>query len=112
MGIDGIKGPGAGSPPAHPDRTEGTGFGDALGSTVEGSEAPNGVSEALAKLQAGEIGVAEYLDLQVQDALSHLKGKLSPEQCEFVEHSLREQLRRDPVLLELVRRTTGSTPVE
>lgn len=112
MGIDGIKGPGAGGPPAPLEGTRGADFQDALDSAVDSAQASEGVSGALAKLEAGEIGVDEYLDLQVEDAMRHLQGRLSEEQFEFVERSLREQLREDPVLVELVRRTTGSAPVE
>ena len=51
-----------------------------------------------------------YLDIRVADAVGHLEGKLSPEQLEFVKEELREQLRSDPVLIELVRRATGQSP--
>jgi hypothetical protein len=111
MGIDGIKGPGPSVPTGVPG-AEGTGFKEALtpgSSEARGAAAP---SDALAKLQAGQIGVDEYLDLQVQQAVTHLQGTLSVEELDFVQRSLREQLSQDPVLLELVRQTTGSTPSE
>jgi hypothetical protein len=112
MGIDGIKGPGASSPPSPSEGASKSHFEDALDSTVGSARAGSDVSGPLAKLQAGQIGVDEYLDLQVQDAVRHLEGKLSQEQFEFVQNSLREQLRQDPVLVELVHRTTGSIPPE
>jgi hypothetical protein len=68
------------------------------------------VSAALSSLQRGELSLDQYLDGRVSDAVSHLVGKLSPEQLEFVKQSLREQMATDPVLIELVQRTTGSAP--
>ena len=112
MGIDGIKGPGASTPPTQVEGASEVSFEDALGSVVERGEASDSVSSALAKLQAGDIGLDEYLDVQATDAVRHLEGKLSAEQFEFVRSTLKEQLRNDPVLVELVRRTTGSMPQE
>ncbi|HYQ03805.1 MAG TPA: hypothetical protein VER96_34260 [Polyangiaceae bacterium] len=68
------------------------------------------VSAALASLQRGELSLDQYLDGRVSDATSHLVGKLSPDQLEFVKQSLRDQIATDPVLVELVQRTTGSVP--
>lgn len=68
------------------------------------------VSAALASLQRGELSLDQYLDGRVSDATSHLVGKLSPDQLEFVKQSLRDQMATDPVLIELVQRTTGSVP--
>jgi hypothetical protein len=112
MGIDGI-----GKPP-----------GASIGSVggVPGGEAPRGaepfalehnaaaapierVSAALSSLQRGELSLDQYLDGRVSDATNHLAGKISPEQLDFVKQSLREQLATDPVLVELVQRTTGSS---
>jgi hypothetical protein len=113
MGIDGI-----GKPP-------GAGIGSVGGATSKdgvraadpfqvASSAPTSagsrVSAALASLQRGELSLDQYLDGRVSDATSHLAGKLSPEQLEFVKQSLREQMATDPVLVELVQRTTGSVP--
>ena len=66
------------------------------------------VSAALARVQRGELTVDQYLDGSVTEATRHLAGKLSPDQLEFVKQSLREQLATDPVLVELVQRTTGA----
>ncbi len=112
MGIDGI-----GKPPSA-----------SIGSLggVQGSEAPRAtepfaldratsavpserVSAALSSLQRGELSLDQYLDGRVTDATIHLAGKISPEQLDFVKQSLREQLATDPVLVELVQRTTGSS---
>lgn len=68
------------------------------------------VSAALDKLQRGELSLDQYLDGRVSDATSHLAGKLSPDQLEFVKQSLREQMQTDPVLVELVQRTLGASP--
>ena len=68
------------------------------------------VSAELASLQRGELSLDQYLDGRVGDATSHLVGKLSPDQLDFVRQSLREQMATDPVLVELVHRTTGVTP--
>ena len=66
------------------------------------------VSAELGRVQRGELTVDQYLQGRVTEATSHLVGKLSPDQLEFVQQSLREQLATDPVLVELVQRTTGS----
>ena len=113
MGIDGI-----GRPPGAP-------IGNIGG--AQGSEAPRAaepfavdrgakaaptarVSTELLSLQRGELSLDQYLDTQVNRATEHLNGKISPEQLDFVKQSLREQLGTDPVLVELVQRTTGSAP--
>lgn len=71
-----------------------------------------GGTDPLAQLERGEIGVDQYLDAKVSQAVQHLEGRLSVEQLDFVKSALREQLRTDPVLIELVRRSTGSLPTE
>jgi hypothetical protein len=68
------------------------------------------VSAALSGLQRGELTLDQYLDGRVNDATEHLSGKIGPEQLEFVKQSLREQMATDPVLVELVQRTTGFRP--
>ncbi|HKO48244.1 MAG TPA: hypothetical protein VJV79_11000 [Polyangiaceae bacterium] len=113
MGIDGI-----GKPP-------GAGIGGIAGASgkdaVQAAEpfkvdsqvaaAPGGkVSAALSSLQRGELSLDQYLDGRVDDATSHLLGKLSPEQLEFVKQTLRDQMATDPVLVELVQRATGGAP--
>ena len=113
MSIDGIgKPPGAGI----------GGIGGASGAEAAQALAPfkldpsaqaatgSQVSAALSSLQRGELSLDQYLDGRVSDATSHLVGKLSPDQLEFVKQSLRDQLATDPVLVELVQRTTGSAP--
>ena len=113
MGIDGVGKPGPGVPP--------TAVGDAVGAAAKttgegfrveaGAEvrSPEG-SEALERLGRGELSLEEYLDVRVAEATEHLAGKLPAEQLDFVRETLREQLRTDPVLVELVRRSTGTVP--
>lgn len=111
MSIDGV-----GKPPGGPPGIGGT---SGIGKTGEGFhvEGPKGPastegSDALGRLQRGEISVDEYLDARVQQATDHLKDKLSAEQLDFVRDSLREQLSVDPMLAELVRRATGGAVAE
>ncbi len=111
MGIDGINKPGSG--PVRPELGGGkavTDFEDQLTSGEVSEPAQVGASGALQQLDAGTISVDEYLDLQVNEAVAHLQGKLPGDQLDFVKESLRAQLSEDPVLLELVRRATGDNP--
>ena len=109
MGIDGI-GQGGGAPKI------GSGPSSVSGTESERFEiSPESVDRSdgatlLEQVQRGEIRLDAYLDVRVSDAVGHLEGKLSPEHLEFVKAELREQLRSDPVLIELVRRATGQSP--
>ena len=110
MGIDGVGKPGAPQGPVD-------GVGGSAGTQGESFRVEEGGetsaatgSEALQQLERGELGLGEYLDVRVAEATRHLEGTLSPQQLEFVKESLREQLGTDPVLVQLVRRTTGSSP--
>ena len=111
MGIDGIGKPGgiggAGGP-AGPVSPKGEAF--EVGKAAPADAAQG--SDALGKLERGEIGVEEYLDGRVADAVRHLEAKLPAEQLELVRQTLREQLETDPVLVELVRRATASVKTE
>lgn len=115
MGIDGIGKPPGANIGGVPDAAGAVPAQHAESFSVErgasASPAPVGagsrVSAALVSVQRGELSVDQYLDGRVSDATSHLVGKLSPEQLEFVKQSLREQLATDPVLVELVQRATG-----
>lgn len=64
-------------------------------------------SDAFQALERGEIGIEQYLNARVEGAVAPLVSKLSPEQLEFVRAELRAALETDPVLVELVRKTTG-----
>ena len=113
MGIDGIGKPGPGGlPPGAAGSGPVGGPGEQF--QVGKSSAATGVegSDTLGRLQRGELTLDAYLDARSAEAVRHLEGKLPPEQLEFVQQTLREQLASDPVLVELVRRATGKLPSE
>jgi hypothetical protein len=107
MSIDGIGKPGGVAPGA-------PAAGAALGSFEVGAPAAASASSAAAgsdafqALERGEISVDQYLDARVESAVAPLVSRLSPEQLEFVRGELRGALETDPVLVELVRKTTGA----
>jgi hypothetical protein len=80
-----------------------------VGAPAAGSASAAAVtgSDAFQALERGEIGVAQYLDARVEGAVAPLLSKLSPDQLEFVRAELRAALETDPVLVELVRKTTS-----
>jgi hypothetical protein len=113
MGIDGIGRPPV-PPVGAPGGTQGIGSAEPT-KTFQVGAAPaavtiSRVSAELERLQRGELSLDEYLDQRVEQAVGHLVGKIGVEQLDFVKQSLREQLGTDPVLTELVRRTTGVSP--
>lgn len=106
MSIDGIGkrggvAPGASVPGAAPTQTF------ELGGAEAASPAAAGASDAFSALERGEINVDQYLDARVESAVAPLLARLSPEQLEFVRAELRSALTTDPVLVELVRKTTS-----
>jgi hypothetical protein len=111
MSIDGIGkrggvAPGAsvpGAAPAAPSSFE-LGGPDAASAPT----AVSGASDAFLALERGEISVDQYLDARVENAVAPLLSRLSPEQLEFVRAELRSSLTTDPVLVELVRKTTSA----
>jgi len=115
MGIDGI-GKGGVPPPAtgidrptSPTASEvGSPSAEFKVGKAASSEAPTPVS--LDQVRSGAISIAQYLDLKVNEATSHLAGRLSAEQISFVRTSLREQLSSDPALVDLVKTATGHLP--
>jgi hypothetical protein len=109
MGIDGIGKPGAGAQTELGSVGGSTPVGEAEAFRLEGGpnvSEPLSGSEALGQLQRGEITVEEYLEGRLEQAVSPLAQQLSGEQLQFVREMLRDQLTHDPVLVELVRRTT------
>jgi len=76
-------------------------------SAVRAPDAASGGSDAFLALERGEISVDQYLDARVESAVAPLLSRLSPEQLEFVRAELRSSLTTDPVLVELVRKTTS-----
>jgi hypothetical protein len=111
MGIDGIGKPPPIGPTGGPAAPAGASGDFSVGATGE-ARATGEVRATgeLARLERGEIGLDAYLDGKVSEATSHLAGKLSAEQLAYVRQTLRTELASDPVLVELVRRTTGKTP--
>lgn len=76
--------------------------------------APDAVTAATAspleRLRAGQIDVAGYLDMKVDEATTHLHG-LRPDALEHIKKTLREQMATDPALADLVKQATGADPV-
>ncbi|MBX3129128.1 MAG: hypothetical protein KF718_20595 [Polyangiaceae bacterium] len=111
MGIDGIGKPPGGAP--LPTAAEAGGAAK-TGATFDAgrAEKPEATAEvdSLGRLGRGEITLDQYLDERVASASAPLAASLGPEQLEFVQSALREQLATDPVLIELVRRATGQVP--
>jgi hypothetical protein len=108
MSIDGIGkrsgvAPGASVPGAPPAQG---GF-EVGGAAATSPVAATAGSDAFQALERGELTVDQYLDARVESAVSPLVSKLSPEQLEFVRGELRSALETDPVLVELVRKSTG-----
>jgi hypothetical protein len=63
----------------------------------------------LDRLRAGEVDVHGYIDLKVDEATSPLKG-LSAAELDDIKSVLRDQMKSDPGLAELVRSATGAMP--
>jgi hypothetical protein len=63
-------------------------------------------SSILARFRSGQIDVARYLDLKVEEATAHLKA-LPPAQLASIRSTLRERLVTDPALAGLVEAATG-----
>jgi hypothetical protein len=72
-----------------------------------GVSAPGGPTP-LQRLRAGEIDVNGYIDLKVDAATKSLP--VSPADLEEIKKTLRDQMRTDPGLAELVRAATGHMP--
>jgi hypothetical protein len=109
MSVDGIGkrggiAPGTDAPGAAPA----TGASFQVAAEAAAGAAPAAGSDAFSALERGEISVEQYLDARVETAVAPLLPRLSPEQLEFVRAELRSALETDPVLVELVRKTTGA----
>jgi hypothetical protein len=114
MGVDGIGGGGRRPLPGlegpDPGGLSGVSPSGAAGpgeATAAGASRISG-SPALERLSRGEIDLPTYLDARVGEATKHLVGRLPEPELEFIRASLRAELSSDPVLVELVRRTTGA----
>ena len=67
-------------------------------------------SERSAPLVRSDADVAEldaYLESQVERAVAHLQSTLTGEQLALLKEALSDQIKSDPVLLELAQRATG-----
>lgn len=106
-GIPEVKPAGGASPADAPfkvDRPEGSTKVDATSATSATSQ-----TSPLARLRAGEVDVHGYIDLKVDEATSSLKG-LSSSQLDEIKSVLRDQMKTDPGLADLVRTATGKIP--
>ena len=63
----------------------------------------------LARLRSGEIDVNGYVDIKVDEATKGLQGVPSADLAE-IKSVLRDQLRSDPGLVDLVRSVSGKSP--
>jgi hypothetical protein len=113
MGIDrtGRVGSGGGvAPPvsiaAEPTDAVSESFKAVAKHAVQKASAPSPIDQ----LKAGQIDMNRYLDLQVEQATTHLQGVVDPERLDFIRQSLRVQIESDPALLELVQAATGTAP--
>lgn len=73
-------------------------------STAVAAQSGPQVSDELRRVREGELSPQEYLELQVDRAVGHLKGKVSSRRLELIKDVLREQLASSPVLMELKKR--------
>ena len=90
------------------DRTDSVGTAQRAGNVEAASEATRATTP-LARLRAGEVDVHGYIDLKVDEATSALKG-ISPAELDEIKSVLRDQMRSDPGLADLVRTATGKVP--
>ncbi len=60
-----------------------------------------------ALLQAGKIGIDEYIEMSVDRALAHLSGQIGAERLSVMRSVLRSQLEQDPYLSTLVARAAA-----
>jgi hypothetical protein len=107
MSIDGIGKPGGIAPGASAPGASPAQRSFEVGGVAATSVAGAAGSDAFLALERGELSVDQYLDARVESAVAPLVAKLSPEQLEFVRGELRSALETDPVLVELVRKSTG-----
>ena len=66
--------------------------------------------DSLQKVRRGELSLDEYLEERVERALAHVKGKVSDERLLLLRETVREHLRTDPTVVEMVRLLTGQVP--
>jgi hypothetical protein len=106
MGIDGIGK--SGSPPP----IGGPAGGQKSDAEFRVTPAEANTDNDLARLDRSEITKEQYLQLRVEQATSHLEGRISPERMGEIKQQLLSQLEVDPVLQRLLQRTTGSAAAD
>ena len=79
------------------------------GAERAGAVPQTGAATPLERLRAGEVDVNGYIDLEVDKATSGLKG-LPAAELDEIKSVLRDQMKTDPGLADLVRTATGSMP--
>jgi hypothetical protein len=78
---------------------------------AQGAERASALGPA-ERVRAGELSVEGYLDLRVEEATRHLEGKLGVSDLDEIRSALKDQLRNDPALREMVKAATGSAPAQ
>jgi hypothetical protein len=62
------------------------------------------------RVRSGELSLEGYLDVRVEEATRHLEGKLGAGDLGEIRSLLKDQLRNDPALRDMVKAATGSLP--
>ncbi|HMA97628.1 MAG TPA: hypothetical protein VKP30_33315 [Polyangiaceae bacterium] len=70
------------------------------GEHKEAASRPGAPSSELMRVLRGEMTEQEYLEGRVEQALSHVKGRVSKERLEAIRQTLLMKLETDPVLLD------------
>ena len=100
-----VKPTGGADAPFKVDRADSASAAQRAGNVDSASSA----TSPLARLRAGEVDVHGYVDLKVDEATSALKG-ISPAELDEIKSVLRDQMKSDPGLADLVRTATGKMP--
>jgi hypothetical protein len=69
------------------------------------------VSEELRQHQQGKLTLDEYLDVQAERAVAHLRGHVPSERVALIKSVLREQMTTSPGFVELLRRAGVELPL-
>ena len=78
-----------------------------LPNATPSSEERSGPSEELLRYRRGEITEAEYLAGRIEEATTHLKGRVSPERLAMLKEVITQRLETDPLLCEARARLLG-----
>jgi hypothetical protein len=77
--------------------------------STKGAERASALGPA-ERVRSGELSLEGYLDLRAEEATRHLEGKLGPSDLGEIRALLKDQLRNDPALRDMVKAATGSLP--